>query len=53
MWEIYALSIIDELQTHASLKRFSELELAFFTRAQDSPIGKDGTAARGSQAERK
>jgi nicotinate phosphoribosyltransferase len=27
MWEIYALSIIDELKTRASLKRLSELEL--------------------------
>ena len=27
MWEIYALSIIDELKTRASLKRLSEFEL--------------------------
>jgi nicotinate phosphoribosyltransferase len=27
MWEIYALSIIDELKTRANLKRLSELEL--------------------------
>ena len=27
MWEIYALSTIDELKTRASLKRLSELEL--------------------------
>ena len=27
MWEIYALSVIDELKTRASLKRLSELEL--------------------------
>ena len=27
MWEIYALSIIGELKTRASLKRLSELEL--------------------------
>jgi len=27
MWEIYALTIIDELKTRASLKRLSELEL--------------------------
>ena len=27
MWEIYALSIIDELKTRASLKKLSELEL--------------------------
>ncbi len=27
LWEIYALSIIDELKTRASLKRLSELEL--------------------------
>jgi nicotinate phosphoribosyltransferase len=27
MWEIYALSIIDELKTRASIKRLSELEL--------------------------
>jgi nicotinate phosphoribosyltransferase len=27
MWEIYALSIIDELKTRASLRRLSELEL--------------------------
>ena len=27
MWEIYALSIIDELKTRAALKKLSEFEL--------------------------
>lgn len=35
MWEIYALSIIDELKTRASLKRLSELELdVLYSRAK-------------------
>jgi nicotinate phosphoribosyltransferase len=35
MWEIYALSAVDELKTRASLKRLSELELdILFARAK-------------------
>ena len=35
MWEIYALSIIDELKTRASLKRLTELELdILYSRAK-------------------
>ena len=35
MWEIYALSIVDELRTRASLKQLSELELdILFARAK-------------------
>jgi len=35
MWEIYALSIIDELKTRASLKRLSEMELdILYSRAK-------------------
>jgi nicotinate phosphoribosyltransferase len=35
LWEIYALSIVDELRTRASMKRLSELELdILFARAK-------------------
>ena len=54
MWEIYALSIIDELKTRASLKQLSEFELDILVCAgQDPAVGKDGAAARRSAAERK
>jgi nicotinate phosphoribosyltransferase len=53
MWEIYALSAIDELKTRASLKRLSELELDIVCAGHDPAVGKDGAAARGSAVERK
>jgi nicotinic acid phosphoribosyltransferase len=47
MWEIYALSAIDELKTRASLKRLSEFELdILYARAKTRLVGKDGAAAR-------
>ena len=52
MWEIYALSIIDELKTRASLKRLSEFELdILYARAKTTFVGKDRAAARRAAAE--
>ena len=45
MWEIYALSIVDELKTRAALKGLSEFELdVLYARAQVAAVGEDGAA---------
>ena len=44
LWEIYALSIIDELKTRASLKRLSEMDSTFCTREQKRGFGRRWTA---------
>ncbi len=54
MWEIYALSAIDELKTRASLKRLSEFELdILYARAKTRLWEKMERAARSSESERK
>ena len=50
MWEIYALSAIDELKTRAALKRLSEFELASSTPAPRRACGRRWSACAASPA---
>ena len=54
MWEIYALSVIDELKTRASLKRLSEFELDILYARAKTRLWEKMERLRGvPQAERK
>ncbi len=54
MWEIHALSAIDELKTRASLKKLSELELdILYARAKTRPLGENGASPRCPRTHRK
>ena len=47
MWEIYALSILNELKTRAAFKGMSEFELdILYAQSEDQALGQDGAAAR-------
>ena len=49
MWELYSLSIINELETRASLKRLSEIGLdIFYARGENQAVGEDRAHARRS-----
>ncbi len=54
MWEIYALSAIDELKTRASLKKLTRARTRHsLCASEDTAVGKDGALARRSGADRK